>query len=274
MLQEAPEPPLPIDPETVRRIFSGQAADESGLDAMVQLTPAESTGVGRSGTFYMMPLPVDPEDLRSFGFWTYEFREGHTRLWSTAQGRYGRPLRVTRFQHPSPHLICAVEHGKEGLLVTAPHAVTVDTAETRFFDLSAGDPQTRIWFMLYAQVLQSDGASYRNILLDHARGVTLRDQRNEALNTFHGSGREPRAGHGFPQKDIEASLALLGLPRTSPLSVLAVELLPGPLTVREGPGGPPHTPSDDVQAGDPLGTSLGLRRIMRTSPLTPVPAIC
>src|SRR5207244_4497873 len=105
MLQEAPEPPLPIDPEPVRRIFSGQAADESGLDAMVQLTPAESIGVGRSGTFFMMPLPVDPEDLRLFGFWTYEFRVGHTKLWSTAQGRHGRPLRVTGFQHPSPHLI-------------------------------------------------------------------------------------------------------------------------------------------------------------------------
>jgi len=275
MLQETPEPPLPIDPEPVRRIFSGQAADEGGLDAMVQLTPAESIGVGTSRTFYMMPLPVDPEDLRLFGFWTYEFRVGHAKFWSTAQGRYGRPLRVTGFQHPSPHLICSVEHGKDGVLVTAPYAVTVDTAGNRFFDLSAGDPQTRIWFMLYAQVLQADGASYRNILLNHAKGATLRDLRqNQPANTIHGSGRESRAGHGFPQKDIEARLALLGLPRTSPLSVLAVELLPGPLTVREAPGRPPHTPSDAEQAEDPLSANLGLRRIMRTSPLTAVPAIC
>jgi hypothetical protein len=76
------------------------------------------------------------------------------------------------------------------------------------------------------------------------------------------------------QKGIEASLALLSLPRTSPLSVLAVELLPGPLTVLEAPGRPPHTPSDAERAEDPLGTNLGLRRIMRTSPLTAVPVIC
>ena len=275
MLAETPEPPLPIDPEPVRRVFSGQSADESGLDAMVRLTPAESAGVGRSGTFYMMPLPVEAEDLRLFGFWTYEFRVGHTRLWSTAQGRYGRPLRVTGFQHPSPHLICSVEHGRNGIRVTAPYAVTVDTAGNRFFELSAGDPQTRIWFMLYAQVVQADGASYRNILLTHARGGTLREvQLGRAVNTVRGSGREPRAGHNFSQKEIEASLELLGLPRTSPLSVLAVELLPGPLTVREGPGRAPLTPTPEEIAEHPLGANLGLRRIMRTSPLTAVPAIC
>lgn len=275
MLKDTPEPPLPLDPEPVRRIFSGQSADESGLDAMVRLTPAELVGVGRSETFYMMPLPVEAEDLRLFGFWTYEFRVGHTRWWSTARGRHGRPLRVTGFQHPSPHLICAVEHAPTGVFVTAPYAVTVDIAGNRFFDLSAGDPQTRLWFMLYTQVLQADGASYRNILLTHAPGVLLRAaRRHQARNTSHGSGREPRAGHGFAQKDIEASLALLGLPRTSPLSVLAVELLPGPLTVRESAGHAPSTPSQEERAEDPLGTNLGLRRIMRTSPLTAVPAIC
>ena len=107
------------------------------------------------------------------------------------------------------------------------------------------------------------------------QSATVRDRRgNQPVNTFHGHGREPRAGHGFSQKDIEASLALLGLPRTLSLSVLAVELVPGPLTVRETPGREPRTPTEQERNEDPLSTNLGLRRIMRTSPLAAVPAIC
>ena len=266
MIQETTPPPLPVDPEPVRRIFSGQSADESGLDAMVQLTPAESVGVGASGTFWMLPLPAEAADPRLFGFWTYEFRVGHTRFWSTAQGRYGRPLPVTGFQHPAPHLICCVDHTEDLVHATAPYAITVDKDGNRFFSFTAGDPQTRIWFMLYAQVLQADGASWRNILLTHALGSTEFENRRVDAR--------PRATHGFLQTDIEARLVLLGLPRTSPLSVLAVELLPGPLNVNEGPGLPPRHPTDTERLEDPLGANLGMRRILRTSPLTAVPAIC
>jgi hypothetical protein len=276
MLPESTEPPLPIDPELVRRIFSGQSADESGLDAMTQMVPADKVGVGKSGTFFLLPLPpsVGPEDLELFGFWTYEFRVGHVKFWSTAQGRYGRPLRVSGIQHPPPHLICSVERNQEVVGVTAPYAVTVYNGN-RLYNFEFRDPQTRIWFMLYAQVLQADSASYRNILLDHVRGKTLPNRtRGEALNPQHGASRDPLAGNSFFQKDIEARLNLLGLPRTNPLSVLAVEVLPGPLNFPPNVKSPGRDDSVVDDQEDPVGGDLGLRRFLRTSPLTEVPAIC
>lgn len=279
MLPEATEPPLPIDPELVRRIFSGQSADESGLDAMTQMVPAEKVGVGKSGTFFLLPLPsgVGSEDLQLFGFWTYEFRVGHVKFWSTAQGRFGRPLRVTGVQHPAPHLICSVQRDHAGVGVSAPYATTVYNGN-RLYNFLAGDPQTRMWFMLYTQVLQADGASHRNILLQHVPGFTLEPNPSTftpiAINPQHGSTRDPLAVARFPEKIIDESLALLGLPLTSPLSVLAVEMLPGPLNFPVNlPAGAARAAATEVPE-DPLGANLGLRRILRTSPLTAVPAIC
>ena len=43
-----PEPPLAIDPETVRVVFAGEDTDESGLDAMTELTPQARPAVGRT----------------------------------------------------------------------------------------------------------------------------------------------------------------------------------------------------------------------------------
>ena len=284
MLQDSVEPPLPIDPEPVRRIFSGQSADESGLDAMTQMVPADSVGIGKSGRFFLLPLPpnVTSEDLQLFGFWTYEFRVGHAHLWSTAQGRFGRPLRVTGIQHPAPHLICTLQRDDKSIGVTAPYAVTVYNGN-RLYDLQSGDPQTRIWFMLYAQVLQADGVSYRNVLLDHREGITLPQPRVKtdfAPNPQHGTNLSPIAGFAFPEKSVEERLALLQLPASTALSVLAVEVLPGPLTIPQDdttPGIPlngiaPRATTQNDE--DPLGSGLGSRRILRTSPLTAVPAIC
>src|SRR5205085_9139614 len=119
LLPEAIEPPLPIDPEPVRKIFSGQGKDLFGLDAMTQLVPA--TGApGNPGAFFLLPLPDDikPDALELFGFWTYEIRVGHAKKWTTAQARYGRPLRVAGIQHPVPQLICAVERNTREIGVT------------------------------------------------------------------------------------------------------------------------------------------------------------
>ena len=43
----------------------------------------------------MVPLPpgINPDAPELFGFWTYELRIGHKLIWSTAQARFGRPLR-------------------------------------------------------------------------------------------------------------------------------------------------------------------------------------
>ena len=68
----------------------------------------------------------------------------------------------------------------------------------------------------------------------------------------------------FPQPFVERVLSDLGLPATSPLSVLAVELIPE-ITLRS---------QADAPRRDPLGESLGEVRILRTSPLAPVPPIC
>ena len=263
MLAESAEPDLPIDPEPVRVIFPGQASDQSGIGAMTQLIPAVANSSGTQGTFFMLPLPpgVSADDTQLFGFWTYEFRVGHANphMWSTAQGRFGRPLRVTGVQHAPPTLVCSVNRTDQAITASAPYATAVLNGR-RVFD-SAHDPQTEIWFMLYAQAMQADGASNRNILVGHAAGRTL----GQAT-----AGGVPRASVEFPQKDVIAWLSLLGLAQTSSLSVLAVELLPfGQVQTRTD-----AAPAATTATADPLGADLGSRRILRTSPLTALPAIC
>ena len=266
MLPPSPEPALPVDPEPVRVIFPGQASDSSGLGAMIQLIPSVADSGGTQGTFFMLPLPsgVTAEDAQLFGFWTYEFRVGHAKLWSTAQGRFGRPLRVSGIQHPPPNLICSVNRTEQGIAVSAPYATAVLNGRRVFSP--ASDPQTQIWFMLYAQAMQADGASSRNILLGHAAGIPL-----DPAAAGSASGGGPRAYREFPQQEVIAWLNLLGLAQTSSVSVLAVELLPfGQVQSRTTAGSPEAT----VISADPLGADLGSRRILRTSPLTALPAIC
>jgi hypothetical protein len=272
MLADTPEPALPIDPEPVRVIFPGQAADESGLDAMTKLIPA----AGAPGSVFLLPLPtgVTPGDLQLFGFWTYEFRVGHGKLWSTAQGRFGRALRVTGIQHPPPELTCSASHNATGVVMSAPYATTVLNGR-RVFSAGAGDPRTEIWFMLYAQVMQADGASYRNILLTHARGVhihqlPIRPPRRGGLPL---PAETPRAGWVFGQSELSALLVQLGLSDTSPLSGLAVELLPFDEESAELDAEAANVNTATAQ-DDPLGAQLGTRRILRTSPLTAVPSLC
>lgn len=66
------------------------------------------------------------------------------------------------------------------------------------------------------------------------------------------------SGHAaWDQGEVDHALSALALPRDARLSVLVVELLP-----------------ESADIPDPLGGDLGHARILRTSPLTPVPAIC
>ena len=300
------EPDLPIDPEPVRTIFAGQSEDLSGLDAMEPLIPAVSSGGNPDGVHFLLPLPpgISPEALELFGFWTYEFRVGHHDKWSTAQGRFGRPLRVTGIQHPVPHLICTAQRNREAIVATAPYATTVLNG-VRAYNLLHGDPQTAIWVLLYAQVTQTDGASQRNVLLARKLAHVLPDWQAKAFEKFdllksdplnfplvgpHAVNREPMGYAVFYEKEIRSYLSLLSLPQGSGLSVLAVEVLPGPRHVRGNlkdergaiqPVGLPSSSSTQavataVEEGqeDPLGAQLGWRRVLRTSPLTKVPPIC
>ena len=245
--QEPPgpaEPPLPIDPELIRIITPGQSDDRTGLDAMLQLTQSSS-----SDRHFILPLPpgLSEDSLELFGFFVYEIRVGHAEGWSTAQGRFGPALRVTGVQHPAPASTSSVGREPRGITVNAPYATPVFEGRT----LLPRIPKTEIWVLLYAQVTQVDGADRRNILLDRRAALPIH-KRSDTHDTRDVLGRA-----NWDQREIQVMLDALALRQDSPLSVLAVELLP-----------------DLERKPDPVGGDLGQVRILRTSPLTPVPPIC
>jgi hypothetical protein len=285
--QDVTEPPLSLDPEPMRLITPGQTADKSGLDAMLPLVPSLSPPGENPPRHFLLPLPpgVSDDDPELFGFWTYELRVGHggdgLPKWSTAQARYGRPLRVTGVQHPTPQLNCIVSRNPTGIQAIAPFATPVLNGRKTF---SFFQPYTKLWALLYTQVTQADGASRRNVLLLTERLDPLLDQIVDPNGQTGPSVTRDVYGVGlFSQKDdptlgktgIETVLGNLVLPLTSPLSVLAVELLPtnGPFDRPVvGPGGPVH--AQDPQGVGPLDNNLGKQRILRISPLMAVPPIC
>ena len=236
-----PEPPLPIDPELIRTIVPGQSDDHAGLNAMQPLIPSSSP------FHYALPLPtglaVDAPEL--FGLFVYELRVGHHVNWSTAQGRFGPPLRVAGVQHPAPPLLCEVNSQPTTVTVSAPYATPVFTGR----NLLPAVPRSRLWALLYTQVTQADGASQRNVLLDRIR---LTPDGLHELQLMPGI-----VGATWSRAPIEELLASLALPPTSPLSLIVVEAL-----------------GDIGDLADPMGGDLGRVRILRTSPLTQIPAIC
>jgi hypothetical protein len=241
------EPPLNLDPEPIRSIIPGQAEDASGLDAMQRLVPAQGEGPVRH---FLLPLPpaLSEASPELFGFFVYDLRVGHAEGWSTAQARFGLPQRVTGVQHPAPVLTCSVSRTAEHIRVSAPYATPVAGGQI----LRAEPPTSDLWVLLYVQVRLADASDWRNILIGRTR-TTLSD------HSFRGrAGTEPQGFGYWDQNQVEAWLEAFGLPLNSPLSVLAVELLPEP----------------DSPFMDPLGKNLGQVRVLRTSPLTPVPAIC
>jgi hypothetical protein len=164
----------------------------------------------------------------------------------TARARFGPPLRVTGVQHPAPPLSCEAFRTRGAVIASAPYATPVYEGRS----LLPSVPATNIWVLLYAQVTQADSEDHRNILLS---------RRPAPLRRKHDRGRPtaPRGDARWSQAEIEAVLASLGLPKSSPLSVLAVELLP-----------------EVNHAADPLGADLGTTRVLRTSRLVPVPPVC
>jgi hypothetical protein len=252
----ADEPPLSLPDEAVRVIAPGQSRDDAGLAAMTPLT--RSTGSKRH---FVLPLPlgVGPESLLLFGLWTYELRVGHANLWSTAQGRFGRPLRIAGVQHPAPTLVCTAGRvigtpsGQDGIVATAPYATPINLDGSRMpFPGREFRVPTRMYFLLYAQAQQADGAAWRNILLFTRESIDD-DAVGEGPST-----RDALALTFFTDAEVESALAGIFLPANSPLSVLAVELMPN--------GTDPPT--------GPLTGQIGSARILRTSPLSPVHAVC
>ena len=92
--------------------------------------------------------------------------------------------------------------------------------------VSGGDfsPRSEVWVLLYAHVMQADGASFRNILiLDAAAQFKPQSTQNESITG------DPFGVAMFPETgspSITTALGTLGAPESAPLSLLAVELCP------------------------------------------------
>jgi len=243
---------VPLDPEPVRVISPGQIQDLAGLSTMQRLEPSPS-----SDRHFLVPLPpnTDPGSPELFSFYTYEIRVGHDRgpiadpLWSTAQGRFGEALILEGVQHPAPELSCSVIAEPGGAArVRAPFAAPYISLRR----VLPNAPNTEIWAVLYAQVMQADATTKRNIQIDLRR---LRVERE------HNHPTTPLVVEGqtyWSRDDIRTALQRAGLPDDCPISVLAVELLPEPN------GGFEH----------PLSGDLGEVRILRTSPLSQLRRDC
>ena len=256
-------PPPPVDSEPVRMILPGENFDLSGLNAMQPLIKATD-----SDRHFILPLPpgLTSESLELFGFWTYELAVGHSGegndKWSTAQARFGRPLRATGLQHPTPALRCSASRTPKVVRAAAPLATPFLNGQSD--PRQDRSPRTSMWFLLYAQVLQADGASYRNVLLLREKGTPQLNQPGPNPNAI-ATTRDITAVADFPESsgiegvtdNIQDALSGLGLNPESPLSVVAVEMLP-----------------NNGNFQDPLGRDLGQQRILRVSPLTPVTALC
>ncbi len=242
---ETAEPPLPIDPELIRTVVTGQSDDGAGLGAMTALIPSDSP------VHFLLPLPPGIPDAAPelFGFYTYELRTGHAKGWSTAQGRYGSPLRVTGVQHPAPALTCMVMRNGNGISASAPFATPVQNGRS----VRQVPPATELFVLIYAQVYQSDGLDFRNVLLSYRPAPYIPSRLQ-----FSGGSADSLFGNAtWTTGEIQRILASLTLDMDTPLSCLAVETLPA-----------------DDPIPDPLGTGLGFERLLRTSPLVPVPSCC
>lgn len=237
------EPPLSLPAELIRTITPGQPADDAGLDAMQELIGSDSP------RHFFVPLPpgLSPESAELFGFFVYELRVGHRIGWSTANTRFGPPLRATGIQHPASPLLCEATRRPAGISASSIYAMPV--LEGR--NLLPRVPLSEIWHLLYAQVMQVDGDDWRNVLLSrkHAEPASQQSDARERLETVGIA--------EWTQEEIAIALRGLNLPRKAPLSVLAVEMLP-----------------ELDRKPDPLGADLGYVRIIRTSPLISLGDIC
>jgi hypothetical protein len=265
------EPSLPIDPEFIRVIPPGATNDLAGLNAMQPMTPAND-----SQRHFLLPLPpgLHADAAELFGFFTYEFRIGHYRVgdemvWTTAQGRFGRPLRATGIQHPAPTLMCTVQRDEDKLYVSAPYAAAVFNGQ----DVTADPPRTQLWCLLYAQVRQADDLDNRNILLDDKqldwrvqiedepqannfarydfqqratlKNVTIKNWKDEvSYGQFQrvfklaelSSANKDATKYGtaaWSNHEVAQLLGFYGLPAHAALSVLVVEMLPNITNIYE-----------------------------------------
>jgi hypothetical protein len=103
-------------------------------------------------------------------------------------------------------------------------------------------------------VTRADRADRRNVLLGRR---LARPDRQKLWRQATRGGAELAGDVSWSQFEIAELLQAVGLAADSPLSVLAVEILP-----------------NEQESADPLGADLGSERILRTSPLIALPDVC
>jgi hypothetical protein len=150
-------------------------------------------------------------------------------------------------QHPAPELACSVFFGAAGEITARASYATPYLEHRRVVPTLAN---TKIWFVLYARITQADGQSHRNVQIDLKEARPARDSKSVMI--------APQARAHWSELDVRNALDLAGFPRDTPLTVLAVELLPEP----------------NGSFSDPLGGDLGQVRVLRTSPLQSVERNC
>jgi hypothetical protein len=216
--KEMDEPAINLESEIIRIVRPLQVKDKAGLDAMQILggATADVDPEDKGIRHFLLPIPdgLNNDSPELFGFFTYEFRVGHTdKKWSTAQGRYGRPLRITGVQHPAPGLRVSTLRQPDTIDVSAVFAQSFFKGNncTPIF------PRTNIYALLYAQVLQADGKQYRNILIDQ---ISLRKTSRNTISD------KPVGLTSFAIKEVRKKLRMKGMDINAPLSVLAIEIMP------------------------------------------------
>jgi hypothetical protein len=286
------EPALPLSKESIRVIVPGMSNDFAGAAAMQEMIPSSS-----SDKHFLLPLPpgLHGDSAELFGFFTYEIRVGHSKkIWSTAQGRFGRPLRATGVQHPCPALTCITSRSKKisgvitinEITVMAPYAKAVQDGK----NVTASPPHTSLWCLLYAQVKQADDAMWRNILLDTREMRMFVTDPDEVKKIIQNKDGQAFGNCVFTTDEIRALLQNMGLPTTSSLSVLCVEMLPLNGQWRFTSGQEKFNRESASIMGDnrevnfeamaatpdinPLREGLGYFRILRTSPLYKIADVC
>ena len=139
---------------------------------------------------------------------------------------YGQPhapdsddrSRVTGVQHPAPTLVCYPSHSLGKVHVVAPFATPVLLNGTSLIDPHEGKPRTRIWIMLYAQVMQADGESWRNVLLNHRHAETVGAIEDERAEVTVRPSRDVFGHATFNDQEIQGFLA-----KTKPCSEHGIE---------------------------------------------------
>jgi len=249
----------PLDPESVRVIRPGQVQDLSGLGVAQRLVPCQPIA-GEPVRHYLLPLPptLTSAAPELFGFFTYEFTVGHDVVdpedpwWCTAQSRFGPPLVLEGVQHPAPALPIDIYRDPVfgGYTISSTFARPVKDGINYMPQI----PATDIWIVVYARVARADGENWQNVKLEARRAQPQREKKRRGSNV----GGATRAEARFTDAVLADLLKECGLPEQTPLTFLAVELLPEP----------------NGTFAAPLGGDLGDVRILRTSRLVPAGDRC